>query len=121
MVALLGDRAMPQGRVAEVTFLGSRAVFPTGPYLLAAALGCPVFLTFALHTPPNRYDIHCELFAERVVLPRREREEALRELAQRYAERLEHYCRLAPDNWFNFYDFWRAGRPPVNHSHPCVV
>ena len=23
-----------------------------------------------------------------------------------YAERLEHYARKAPDNWFNFYDFW---------------
>ena len=27
-------------------------------------------------------------------------------MAQRYADRLEHYTRLAPDNWFNFYDFW---------------
>jgi len=26
---------------------------------------------------------------------------------RRYAERLEHYCRIAPYNWFNFYDFWR--------------
>jgi predicted LPLAT superfamily acyltransferase len=24
----------------------------------------------------------------------------------RYAERLEHYARSAPDNWFNFHDFW---------------
>jgi predicted LPLAT superfamily acyltransferase len=28
-------------------------------------------------------------------------------LFQRYADRLEHYCRVAPYNWFNFYDFWR--------------
>jgi predicted LPLAT superfamily acyltransferase len=27
-----------------------------------------------------------------------------------YASRLEHYCRDAPYNWFNFYDFW--------HAHP---
>jgi predicted LPLAT superfamily acyltransferase len=25
---------------------------------------------------------------------------------QRYVERLEHYVRLAPYNWFNFYPFW---------------
>jgi Predicted acyltransferase len=25
---------------------------------------------------------------------------------RRYAARLEHYCREAPFNWFNFYDFW---------------
>jgi predicted LPLAT superfamily acyltransferase len=26
---------------------------------------------------------------------------------QAYARRLEHYCLQAPDQWFNFYDFWR--------------
>ena len=25
-----------------------------------------------------------------------------------YVARLEHYCRLAPYNWFNFYDFWKS-------------
>ena len=24
-----------------------------------------------------------------------------------YADRLTHYCRLAPYNWFNFFDFWQ--------------
>jgi predicted LPLAT superfamily acyltransferase len=23
-----------------------------------------------------------------------------------YVARLEHFCRDAPYNWFNFYDFW---------------
>ena len=32
--------------------------------------------------------------------------EAVRRWMQRYAARLEHYCRQAPYNWFNFYDFW---------------
>ena len=27
--------------------------------------------------------------------------------ARTYAERIEHHCRLAPDNWFNFFDFWQ--------------
>ena len=36
-----------------------------------------------------------------------ERSAAIEQLLRRYAERLEHYCRLAPYNWFNFYDFWR--------------
>jgi predicted LPLAT superfamily acyltransferase len=26
---------------------------------------------------------------------------------QRYAERLSHFCRIAPYNWFNFFDFWQ--------------
>jgi len=28
------------------------------------------------------------------------------DIIQRYADRLAHYARLAPYNWFNFYDYW---------------
>ena len=87
-------------------FLGGRARFPTGPFVLAAVLHCPVLLTFGLHHAPNRYDLYCEPFAERSTCraPRAKRRCA--SYVQRFASRLEHYCRLAPDNWFNFYDFW---------------
>jgi predicted LPLAT superfamily acyltransferase len=76
--------------------------------MLAAALRCPVYLTFGLFREPNRYDIYCEPFAERVELPRASRDAAARAYVERFAERLEHYCRLAVDNWFNFYDYWRV-------------
>ena len=105
MIGVLGDRAV-DGKTVEVDFLGSPARFPSGSFALAAAMRCPVLLTFALHTPPNRYDPYCEPLVERVVLPRKEREAALRAHVQHYVQRLEHYCRLQPDNWFNFYDFW---------------
>lgn len=105
MIGVLGDRAV-DGKTVEVDFLGSPARFPSGSFALAAAMRCPVLLTFALHTPPNRYDLYCEPLVERVVLPRKEREAALRAHVQQYVQRLEHYCRLQPDNWFNFYDFW---------------
>ncbi len=106
-VALLADRTGLNARTAEVDFLGGKALLPVGPYLLASSLRCPVFLTFGLFTEPDRYDLYCEPFADPLVVDRRDREAALAAWARRYAERLEHYCRLAPDNWFNFYDFWR--------------
>lgn len=113
LVALLADRAEPMGRVLPVSFLGATALFPVGPYLLAATLGCPVFLTFGIHKAPNRYDVFCEPFAERIALPKRQRDPDLRALVQHYADRLEYYCRMAPDNWFNFFDFWSAPDPPA--------
>jgi len=110
LVAILADRVAPGPgeRTASVQMLGGRALLPTGPYLLAALLGCPVYLTFGLYRDPRGYDLHCEPFAERIELPRKSREAALAAYAQRYASRLEHYARLAPDNWFNFYDFWET-------------
>ena len=109
LVAILGDRCGLNERSTEVEFVGGPAHFPTGPYVLAQVLKCPVLLVYGLFYAPDRYSLHCEEFAERIELPRREREQALKKWAQRYAERLEHYCRRAPDNWFNFFDFWSQG------------
>jgi len=107
MVAILADRVGLNEKQVEVEFLGARAAFPTGPFLLAALLKCPVYLVFGLYFEPNRYELFCEPFAERIELPRAGRAEAVTAVVQRYAARLEHYARLAPDNWFNFYDFWK--------------
>jgi predicted LPLAT superfamily acyltransferase len=107
IVALLGDRVGSDERAVTVDFLGDEARLPTGPYILASTMKCPVYLTFGLYRDPDLYELYCEPFAERVELPRRRRQEALREYAQRYADRLACYARKAPDNWFNFYDFWR--------------
>jgi predicted LPLAT superfamily acyltransferase len=115
-VALLGDRVGLGGPTAEVEFFGGTATFPLGPYLLASVVGCPVCLFFALYREPNRYDVHCEWFADRVEIPRGQRTARAAEYASRFASRLEAYARLAPDNWFNFFDFWTSDAPPVNDA-----
>ncbi len=107
LVALLGDRVGDGDRAVEAEFFGAPARFPTGPYILASALKCPVYLTFGLFRDPDLYELHCEPFAERIELPRADRPAALARYVQEYASRLESFCRRAPDNWFNFYDFWR--------------
>ena len=112
LVAILGDRVGVNEKTATAQFLGAPARFPTGPYTLAALLRCPVLLTFGLYRGGSRYDLYCEPLCEQLELPRGARAAALAVQVQRYADRLEHYCRLAPDNWFNFYDFWRAPKDP---------
>jgi predicted LPLAT superfamily acyltransferase len=110
LVAILGDRIpahSAEGRVVRVPFLGADAAFPTGPLLLAATLKCPVYLTFGLGRGSATYDLFCEPFAERIELPRGRRQEALEEWVKKYAEQLERYVRRSPENWSNFYDFWR--------------
>ena len=105
-VGIMADRATAEERAIEVNFLGGRARFAVGPWMLASAVGVPVILAFGLYRGGNRYDLHMEVFAERINLPRGQREDALRGYVQEYAARLEHYARLAPYNWFNFYDYW---------------
>lgn len=105
-IAVLGDRTGLNDRSVPATFFGEAANFASGPFLLASILRCPVYLVFGLYEAPNRYELHCERFADRLDIPRRDREAALRAWVQRYAERVEHHARSSPLNWFNFYDFW---------------
>ena len=74
--------------------------------LIAAMMHCPVILFFGLYHGGNRYEIFFERFAEEIVLNRNRRAEDIQYWTQRYVNRLEHYARLAPYNWFNFYPFW---------------
>jgi predicted LPLAT superfamily acyltransferase len=112
IVGILADRGLRDEREFSCEFLGAPARFPLGPLLLAGLLQAPVILAFGLYRGGRRYDVHLEPFAERIELDRRDREASLRPWVERYAARLEHHCREAPYNWFNFYDFW-APSPSV--------
>ncbi len=108
-LVIVGDRTPPaeNGRVVRADFLGAPALFPQGPYVLAALLECPVYF-FACVREGRGFHVHLAPFAERVELPRKERQAALAGLARRYAEELEALCLRAPLQWFNFFDFWQT-------------
>jgi predicted LPLAT superfamily acyltransferase len=105
-VGMLGDRVSGGDKTTQCQFLGAPATFPAGPVLLAAVMRCPVILFFGVYRGGNRYEIYFEQFAEEIPLDRNHRAENIQFWMQRYAMRLEHYARLAPYNWFNFYPFW---------------
>lgn len=103
LAGMLADRTIGDEPTLPHRFLGAQAAFPAGPFRLAAVLRRPVVVMFGLYRGGNRYDIHFERLDEGPPAPREER---LRRLQAQYVARLEHYCRSAPYNWFNFYDFW---------------
>ncbi len=105
-VGMLGDRALSANGLVRVSFLGGTAALPTAPFRIAAMTGRPVILMLGLHRGGNRYELHFEKLIDAPALPRARRDEILQAWAQQFADRLAHYCRAAPYNWFNFYDFW---------------
>lgn len=107
-LAIAGDRIpLHGGRSVAVDFLGARALLPQGPWLLAGLLQCPVNLLFCIKHG-GRYRVSFEPFAQSIRWQRSSREAVIQDCAQRYAERLQHYCLQAPEQWFNFYPFWNA-------------
>jgi len=115
-IAIVGDRVAvnPQRgggwRVCWSRFLGQDAPFPQGPFILASILRCPVDLLFALREQ-GKLHVHCEPFADPLRLPRADRQQALQQAIDRYAQRLEHYALRSPLDWFNFFDFWQLPEP----------
>ncbi|SFS75527.1 Predicted acyltransferase, LPLAT superfamily [Succinivibrio dextrinosolvens] len=123
MIAIVGDRTPVKDnsqsenktsklkepeRVCEVDFLGRKAFLPQGAFILAALLKCPVQCLFALkNEKTGKIEIFCrDLFSE-VKLPRKNREEALKDYVQKYAELLEYFAIRYPYQWFNFFDFFK--------------
>lgn len=107
-LAIAGDRVPLHGsRNVQVDFLGHPAPFPQGPWLLAGLLKCPVNLLLCLKRD-GRYRLILEPFAEVVAWKRSDREQVIRQWTARYAERLGQYCLEAPQQWFNFYPFWKT-------------
>ncbi|MCP3697719.1 MAG: glycosyltransferase family 2 protein [Aliivibrio sp.] len=111
-IVIVGDRTSvtKEDRVIWADFLGKPAPFPQGPFMLASILKQPVYLMFGLRDDTqkdSRFDVYFEPFSEQIILPRGQREEALQEVVQNYAQRLEHFTLKAPSQWYNFFNFWQ--------------
>ncbi|WP_022941523.1 glycosyltransferase family 2 protein [Psychromonas hadalis] len=111
-VVIVGDRTSAgiESKVLWCDFLGKKAPFPQGPFLLASILKAPVYLLFGLRDDSKKeahFDLYFEHFSEQIKLPRGQREQALQTVAQQYAQRLQHYTLKAPLQWYNFFDFWK--------------
>lgn len=106
VVGILGDRIVGENKAVQSEFFGRPALFPEGPMLLASLLRVPVIMMCGLYKGGRRYEIHFELFADAITIRRDAKQTDLQVWIDKYVSRLEHYCRAAPYNWFNFYDFW---------------
>jgi predicted LPLAT superfamily acyltransferase len=105
-VGVLADRNLDGKSVVRYPFLGAPATFPQGPFRVALLLQRPVVMMVGLYRGGRTYDVFFETLAEATETRPQDSEAWLDATMRRYVERLEHYCREAPFNWFNFYDFW---------------
>lgn len=108
VVGMLADRTLGGEVVRSVQILGADANLPTGPFRMAALLQRPVVFMTGLYLGGNRYSVHFDSLADFSAIARDQRDAAVEAAVTRYAALLDQYCRKAPYNWFNFYDFWQA-------------
>jgi predicted LPLAT superfamily acyltransferase len=109
-IVIGADRLPPKNRGREITtpFLGAPARFPQGPFVMAAALRCPVYTLFCIRRPGG-FHIHVERLAETLALGRRDRERIMQDACAKYAAAVERRAIESPYQWYNFFDFWASG------------
>lgn len=106
-VGMLADRTPANDTLYPVQILGANAHLPVGPFRMAALLRRPVIFMTGLYLGGNRYAIHFDTLADFSAVARGQRDAAVHAAITRYAALLDQYCREAPYNWFNFFDFWQ--------------
>lgn len=107
VVGMLADRTPGNDTLYPVQILGTEANLPGGPFRMAALLRRPVVFMTGLYLGGNRYAVHFDPLADFSAVARDQRDAALEAAVVRYAALLDQYCRKAPYNWFNFFDFWQ--------------
>lgn len=114
-IILVGDRIPinSSSRTVEISFLGEKAAFTQGPYLLASLLNCPVYTFCSIRGDDGNYDIYLDPLEQQVDIPHKgqQRQAAIEYYAQRYVDRLQGYVLRAPLQWFNFFPFWEQEGP----------
>jgi predicted LPLAT superfamily acyltransferase len=108
-VAVLADRVWVRGQAVRLPFLGADAEFPTGPFLLARSLKCPLLLMFLVKEGRRDYHMYIEELASAEDVSVGDRHQAVDRLARRFVERLEAFVRAHPFQWYNFHPFWSPG------------
>lgn len=104
IASLPGDRVFGSQKTVECTFFGEKAKFPAGPFVLAVQREAPVLTVFVMKEGRRDYKVLLDRLPESEGKTRQERVQAL---ADAYASILEKVVRQYPDQWYNFYDFWK--------------
>lgn len=118
LVGMLSDRTLGDEPMAQINLLGDNAALPTGPFRMAALLRRPVVFMVGLYMGGNRYQVHFESLLDFSSVASGQRHQAVEMAIARYTELLNHYTRLAPYNWFNFFDYWQSVPSSLDEKSP---
>ncbi len=104
VLALLGDRD-GSSHTAALDFFGLPAAIPLGAAYLGLASGAPVFPVF-VPLEGNRY---ATIMEEPVYFTggHASHRQAVCEGTEKILRVFERYIRAYPDQWYNFFDYWR--------------
>ncbi|MCE7041534.1 lysophospholipid acyltransferase family protein [Dyadobacter sp. CY312] len=98
-VAIHADRYLEGSRYIELDFLGKKAKLPYGPFVIASKFDSPVTFVFAAKDGARSYHLSATLPITEKMKPE--------QIATLYAAELEKKVRQYPEQWFNYFNFFK--------------
>lgn len=98
-VAVHADRYLEGAKFIELDFLGRKAKFPYGPFVIASKFDAPVTFVFAAKNGKYSYHLSATLPIVQKMKPE--------EIAHLYARELERKVKEYPEQWFNYFNFFK--------------
>jgi KDO2-lipid IV(A) lauroyltransferase len=104
IVAMVADRIY-EGQGVEIDFFGQSTLFPTGAVQLALETGAIIIPVFVILKEKMKY---WGFIGEPIpVSLEADKKEAVRQGVQKIAKRFEEMISRYPDQWFNFFPYWK--------------
>ena len=101
IVCMTADRYLPEQRTLTTKFFGEDAQFPAGPFQLIKSFKAPYTFVYGFKKTLTHYNCYAK----------QPREVTANVTAQTilddYANDLEMMVKEYPEQWFNFFDFWK--------------
>jgi len=115
VLVLLGDRD-GSSHTVSVDFFGRRTDIPVGPAYLSLASGAPVIPVFV----PIEGDKYATIMEKPIFFRggHGEHSRAISEGMSQLASVFERYIGKYPDQWYNFFDFWKQLNKKGNYACP---
>jgi predicted LPLAT superfamily acyltransferase len=104
LICLHADRFLEGNKTIEQKFLDAPALFPAGPFLLAAGYRVPVSIVFAFKQTSRHYHFYGSTLVQRE--SDENKNDFSARLAHDFVHQLEEKLKLYPEQWFNYYSFW---------------
>lgn len=103
ILSMPADRIFGSQKSFSLNFLGAKAKFPQGPFLLAAMRDVPMLFVSVMKTAATKYHISVRKIDGNIKDTVRTK---AKDLATQYVVLLEDTVRTHPAQWYNYFDFW---------------
>ena len=105
IVSMPCDRHHGSTKSLECNFFNGKADFPIGAFTFAASFDVEVISIFVIKKSVKEYMVYVKPVAvERNDLSKNEK---VKQLTKSYVNELESIANEYPEQWFNYYEFWK--------------